>query len=263
MPTRAPKPTGAIAGHLVKSSASGPMPTSRYCDHMPRSTSTSFTRAASADPGRTPARSGPMIAWISRRTPSAREGSPFARSSMTRSSRLAMNVTPLAFTAWRSHGARSHGRDRSRCPSVLLPMMASRLPRDGAPLIVARMSPGFAVLSSRLTVGYDRVRSTASSPRTAMTEGPPSAGIHARPISKDLAGSRGRHSRADSAGLGVIVSGLLRSFRRAPQIFDGLGGVLGAEDGGAGDEDGRAGLGEETGLIAVEAGDHRDLDRPL
>ena len=94
-----------------------------------------------------------MIAWISRRTPSAREGFPFARSSMTRSSRLAMNVTPLAFTAWRSHGARSHGRDGSRCPSTLLPIMASRLPTDGAALIAARMSPAFAVLRSWLTVG--------------------------------------------------------------------------------------------------------------
>src|SRR6266545_179954 len=205
MPTRAPRPTGAIAGHFVKSSASGPMPTSRYCDHMPRATSTSFTRAASADPGRTPRRSGPMIAWISRRAPSARAGLPFARSSMTRSSRLAMNVTPLAFTAWRSHGARSHGRDGSRCPSALLPMMDSSRPMGGAARIAARRSAGLAVLSSWLTVGYDAVRSTASSPRTAMPAGPSSAEIHTRPISRDPAGSRGRHSRADSAGLGVIA----------------------------------------------------------
>src|SRR5882724_4489022 len=33
-PTRAPSPTAAIGGHLLKSSASGPMPTSRYCDHI-------------------------------------------------------------------------------------------------------------------------------------------------------------------------------------------------------------------------------------
>src|SRR5207245_11014650 len=129
-----------------------------------------------------------------------------------------------------------HGRDGSRCPSALLPMMASRLPTDAAALIASRTSPGFAVLSNPLTVGYDRVRSTASSPRTAMTDGPPSAGIHARPIRKEPAGARGRHSRADSAGFGVIVSGLLRSFRRAPEILDGLSGVLGAEDGRAGDE---------------------------
>jgi hypothetical protein len=42
-----------------------------------------------------------------------------------------------------------------------------------------------------------------------------------------------------------------------------LGGVLGAEDGGAGDEDGRAGLGEGAGLVAIDATVHRDVDRTL
>src|SRR6266571_228894 len=69
IPTRAPSPTAAIGGHFVNSSASGPMPTSRYCDHMPLVMSTSLTRAASGEPGRMPRRSGPMIAWISRRAP--------------------------------------------------------------------------------------------------------------------------------------------------------------------------------------------------
>src|SRR6202453_1281633 len=36
-PTSAPKPTDAIGGHLVNTSASGPMPTSKYFDHLPRS----------------------------------------------------------------------------------------------------------------------------------------------------------------------------------------------------------------------------------
>src|SRR5262249_13241483 len=65
-PTRAPNPTAAIGGHLVKSSASGPMPTSRYCDHMSRESRISLMRAASGEPGRTPRRSGPTMAWISR-----------------------------------------------------------------------------------------------------------------------------------------------------------------------------------------------------
>ena len=38
---------------MVKISASGPMPTSRYCDHTPCSSSTSFRRAASGEPGTT------------------------------------------------------------------------------------------------------------------------------------------------------------------------------------------------------------------
>src|SRR5262249_20182727 len=62
IPTRAPSPTGAIGGHFVNSSASGPMPTSRYWDHIPLLTSTSLTLAASGEPGRMPRRSGPMIA---------------------------------------------------------------------------------------------------------------------------------------------------------------------------------------------------------
>src|SRR2546426_765885 len=96
---------------------------------------------------------------------------------MTRSRRLATKVTPLALTAWRSQGARSHGRDRSRWPSTLLETMSSRRPTTGALLIAVRSSSGVATFRRWLTVGYERVRSTASSPRTAMTDGPSSAGI--------------------------------------------------------------------------------------
>ena len=105
---------------------------------MPLATSTSLTRAASGEPGRMPRRSGPMIAWISRRAPSASAGLPRVRSSITRSSRLATNVTPLALTACRSHGARSHGFAGSRAPSTLLATMSSigaerrRRPHRGA-----------------------------------------------------------------------------------------------------------------------------------
>ena len=64
---------------------------------------------ASAEPGRTSCRLLPMTDRIDRRRPSAFAASPRACSSMTRSSRLATNVTPLALTACRSHGASSHG----------------------------------------------------------------------------------------------------------------------------------------------------------
>src|ERR687892_2140243 len=37
-PMSAPNPTDAMGWHLVNISASGPMPTSRYCDQTPRST---------------------------------------------------------------------------------------------------------------------------------------------------------------------------------------------------------------------------------
>ena len=49
----APVPTADIGCDLVKISASGPMPTSRYCDHTRCSISASLSRAASGDPGRT------------------------------------------------------------------------------------------------------------------------------------------------------------------------------------------------------------------
>ena len=202
-----------MGGHLVNSSASGPMPTSRYCDHMPLATSTSLTRAASGEPGRRPRRSGPMMAWISARTPSARAGLPRARSSMTRSRRLATNVTPLALTACRSAGARSHGREGSRRPSTLLARISSSGPRAGALRIAARTSAGLDAFRSWLTVGYAGVRFTASSPRTPMTDGPSSAGTHARPTSRASRASRGRHSRADSVSLDAMVvssSGMAR-----------------------------------------------------
>ena len=54
----------------------------------------------------------------------------------------------------------------------------------GATLMAARSSSSLAMFRSWLTVAYEGVRSTASSPRTAMTDGPSSAGTHARPISK-------------------------------------------------------------------------------
>src|SRR5438445_107490 len=207
MPTRAPSPTAAMGGHLAKSSASGPIPTSRYCDHMPRATRTSLMRAASGDPGLTPRRSGPMMAWISRRTPSASAGLPRARSSMTRSSRLATKVTPLALTACRSQGASSQGREESRWPSRLLATMSPRRPRAGASLMAARSSSGAATFRRWLTVGYDGARSTTSFPRTATTLGPCSAGTHTRPTSRARA-SRGTHSSADSFALDVIVLSL-------------------------------------------------------
>ena len=51
MPISAPMPTADIGCDLVKISASGPMPTSRYCDHACCAISTSFRRAASGEPG--------------------------------------------------------------------------------------------------------------------------------------------------------------------------------------------------------------------
>ncbi len=51
MPISARWPTAAMGGALVKTSASGPMPTSRYCDHMRRSMSCCLSAIACSEPG--------------------------------------------------------------------------------------------------------------------------------------------------------------------------------------------------------------------
>src|SRR5690606_6071309 len=45
-PTHAPVPTDAMGGALENTSASGPMPTSRYWDHCPRACSSAFSAMA-------------------------------------------------------------------------------------------------------------------------------------------------------------------------------------------------------------------------
>jgi len=66
---------------------------------------------------------------------------------------LATNVTPLAFTAWRSAGASSQGLPASRAPSTLLAASASSVVSREAALIAARTSAGLAVFRRRLVVG--------------------------------------------------------------------------------------------------------------
>ena len=47
----APQPTADIGCALVKTSASGPMPTSRYCDQSPRSISAALSAIGRVEPG--------------------------------------------------------------------------------------------------------------------------------------------------------------------------------------------------------------------
>ncbi len=193
MPMSAPRPTADIGCDLVKISASGPMPTSRYCDHARCAISASFTRAASGEPGRTAARLSPMIATIERRTDSAFAGSPRACSSITRSSMLDTKVTPAALIACRSHGASSQGRCASRAGSDEL---ASTSASD--PMICARPMParnaatGSSSSSRSRIVGATRDRSSTSLPRTTTGSGPPASVDHARPTRVACARSRGR-----------------------------------------------------------------------
>ena len=89
MPISAPVPTEDKGGALVKISASGPMPTSRYCDQAPCSISSSFSRIAASEPGFSPRSSPPIISATRPRMASARLGSPLHCSSITRSIMLA------------------------------------------------------------------------------------------------------------------------------------------------------------------------------
>jgi hypothetical protein len=60
MPISAPVPTALIGCDLVKISASGPMPTSRYCDHRFLAEQHLLQLRASGEPGRTLDRSSPI-----------------------------------------------------------------------------------------------------------------------------------------------------------------------------------------------------------
>ena len=104
-----PWPTADIGWALVKISASGPMPTSRYCDQAPCSISTRLSSAACGLPGTSLARSPPSCAAMLLRMASAFSGAPRACSSMTRSSMESGKVTPAALMACRSMGASSQG----------------------------------------------------------------------------------------------------------------------------------------------------------
>ena len=74
MPISLPVPTVAIGGHLVKTSASLPMPTSRYCDQAPCSIRCAFRRIAASEPGTILDRSVPIRSVIMARIASRLAG---------------------------------------------------------------------------------------------------------------------------------------------------------------------------------------------
>ncbi len=98
-PTSAPGPTADKGCALEKTSASGPMPTSRYCDQSPSPINADFTRAAASEPGTMSRRLSPISAPMRSRTALARAGSPATCSSITRSTIEFAKVTPQALIA--------------------------------------------------------------------------------------------------------------------------------------------------------------------
>ena len=110
MPTSAPCPTADIGCDLVKISASGPIPTSRYCDQAPWATRCSLSRVAASEPGRTARRSAPTT--LSIRAPDRRRPAGIALAPAPRPRAracCAAKVTPAALSACRSTGASSQG----------------------------------------------------------------------------------------------------------------------------------------------------------
>ena len=215
MPISAPVPTADIGCALVKTSASGPIPTSRYCDHMPRSISMSLSRTASGEPGTTAPRSTPIACRRSERIPSAADGSPLARSSITRSSMLSAKVTPQAFTACRSTGASRDGTVPPAAGRTDAARMSARLPmsRPSALLTPAQAEGRF---SSSEQVGARPVMSTTRSPRTVTTAGPPGTpGSHARPTRTARSRSPGRVSATVSSS-GIAGQSATHFWRCSP-----------------------------------------------
>ena len=186
-PASMPLPTAAMICDLVKISASGPMPTSRYCDHAPFSINTAFSCIASGDPARSFDRSLPISVPMVARISTAASGLPRARSSITRSSIDVAKVTPAAFSACRSTGANSHGRDVSRISTGVFAMMASTVPRLG-PVAARAAAPGSAASHRSRMVGKDAVMSISWPPSRLTMLGPATAGFQARPTSKPSAG---------------------------------------------------------------------------
>ncbi len=173
IPTSAPQPTEAIGCALVKISASGPMPTSRYCDQRPISCSTRLTSCAFSDPAGTPRRDWPITGARRSRIDCARPLSPLACSSITRSTMLSAKVTPAAFTACRSIGA---SRLRPRPASA-----SSTEPRSVSPSAWASQFASPSISISPETVADNEVRSSSRPPRTRTGQGPPAASDQTRP----------------------------------------------------------------------------------
>ena len=198
MPISAPVPTALIGCDLVKISASGPMPTSRYCDHRP-------SRDQHVLDARGLGRAGPHAAQVvaddARRLAAAPPrpcaGSPRACSSITRSSMLATNVTPAALIACRSHGASSHGcAGRGRLGGRVGERRRRAMPIRGSDAGARISSRDAGRSKSSLAVGAMADRSSRSSPSTRTSTGPFTAGIHSTADQQRVRAHRpGRHAR--------------------------------------------------------------------
>src|SRR4051794_7717978 len=170
-PIFAPQPTLASGAVLVKISASGPIATSRYCDHRPSSISASLSRAAASLPGTTERIAPPMrCSSFSRISPASRK-SPRARSSMTRSIAEMAKVTPAALTACRSTGARMRPvgrRSSSSMPNRRSPGTLAGSGRSIRSAIVGAERDTSSIAPPRITTGVGPSSRSSRPARTAL-----------------------------------------------------------------------------------------------
>ena len=174
----------AIGWHLVKISASGPMPTSRYWLQAPCAISTCLSCAACGGAGLqlgqvVADQAGDLGADGARR----RARSPRARSSMTRSSMEMAKVTPAAFTACRSIGREQPGlvavaRSRAGCWRGWC-----RADRGFRRWRRGERRPGRGSRKGRAWWGRWRRYRADPTPRRATTDGPCRSGRQTRPAS--------------------------------------------------------------------------------
>ena len=190
-------PTADSTGALVNTSASGPMPTSRYWLQAFWETSTSLTCCASAEPGFSCDRSVPTIRVTSARMACAESGLPRARSSITRSSIDTAKVTPAALITCRSIGASSHGLVGSRVSGGVLFKISCSAPIR-TPFVARNASAG-SEAASWLAVGNSSDMSNTPFSRIATTDGPARSGRQTLPISAAFAKSSGRIKAASVA----------------------------------------------------------------
>jgi len=182
----APQPTADIGCPLVKTSASGPMPTSRYWLQSPSACSAALAEAAASLPGTMSRRLAPIRPAMRPRTSSAFAGSPAARSSITRSTIERAKVTPQALSACRSQGATS--RARSAAPGSEAAARSSTVPSH-SPSVAPSQPTGSSSSSRSRTVGASREVTSKTPPlRTVTTQGPVSA-TQARPTQVPSASS--------------------------------------------------------------------------
>ncbi len=180
----------------------------------------SFRRIAAGEPGLIARSSPPISSPRLLRMASAPAGSPLAFSSITRSSMLAMKVTPQARTACRSTGDRKYGRFGSRRSAAELASMSPTIPsRRSAPLLDRRPRQAGRILAvHQLGAGRHHLRQVVHRAVQISTGlGPASGpGTQARPIKVARSRSSGNAPLSSRASCGALMACSDRRVTRLP-----------------------------------------------